>query len=149
MWRKNRGAANAREAAGREEVNRYEERGTWLSAPFCAKDYFHEKRGSGYLFTVMLYCFQKGKILFADSYENYTDQVILSMKAYRGSDLIRNMYINFDTPAELTIEEVLPIVATYMLYDIMDWYKWTKSGKMMKLQIADEKTVRGAYECNV
>lgn len=78
---------------------------------------------------------KKGKIIFGDSYDTYTDQVILSMEAYRDSDLIRDIYINFEnfeTPAELTVEDVLPIVATYMPYDIMEeYYQYSSSEKIV------------------
>lgn len=78
---------------------------------------------------------KKGKIIFGDSYDTYTDQVILSMEAYRDSDLIRDIYINFENfemPAELTVEEVLPIIATYMPYDIMEeYYQYSRSEKIV------------------
>lgn len=74
---------------------------------------------------------KKNKIIFADSYDNYKDTTILSMSAYRNSDLIRGISVNFNNfeePCKMTVKEVLPIIASYMPYDIMDkYYQFDKS----------------------
>lgn len=74
---------------------------------------------------------KKGKIIFADSIDNYNDTTILSMNAYRNSDLIRGISVNFsnfEEPCVMTVDEVLPIIASYMPFDIMDmYYQFDKS----------------------
>lgn len=68
---------------------------------------------------------EKGKIVFPDGYDKWGDSTILSMEAYRNSDLIREIYVslvNFDVPTEKTLDEILPVVASYMPYEVMDKY---------------------------
>ncbi len=68
---------------------------------------------------------EKGKIIFPDGYDRWGNNTILSMEAYRNSDLIREIYVsleNFDIPTEKNLDEILPVIATYMPYEIMDEY---------------------------
>jgi len=68
---------------------------------------------------------EKGKVHFAGSVDEAGGNTILSMWAYRKSDLIREIsvsFLRFEEPPTLTVEEVLPIVASYMPYEIMDKY---------------------------
>lgn len=68
---------------------------------------------------------EEGKIHFAGSLDKGGEDTILSMWAYRKSDLIREISVSFsrfEEPPILTIEEVLPVVASYMPYGIMDEY---------------------------
>lgn len=68
---------------------------------------------------------EKKKIIFPDGYDKWSDNTILSLEAYRNSDLIRGVYIsfsNFVPPAEITLEDIIPVVASYMPYEIMDEY---------------------------
>lgn len=74
---------------------------------------------------------EKGKVIFADGYDEYDDITILTMDAYRNSDLIRDVQVylkNFEQPMEMSVEEILPIIATYMPFEIMDqYYEFSKS----------------------
>lgn len=69
---------------------------------------------------------EKGKIIFADSYDKYSEGVtILTMDAYQNSDLIRSIEIyfsNFEEPIDLNLDEVLKIAASYMPFEIMNTY---------------------------
>lgn len=68
---------------------------------------------------------EKGKIIFPDGYDRWGDNTILSMEAYRDSDLIREVYVsleNFNISSEKTLDEILPVIATYMPYEVMDEY---------------------------
>lgn len=73
----------------------------------------------------------KNKIIFADKNETFGNETIISMSAYKNSDLIRSIHItfsNFENPINYTIEDVLPIVSSYMPYDIIDkYYHYTGS----------------------
>lgn len=67
----------------------------------------------------------KNKIIFGDKSATFGDETILSMSAYRNSDLIRGINIcfsNFENPPGFTIEDVLPIVASYMPFDVIEEY---------------------------
>ena len=68
---------------------------------------------------------EKNRIHFGDKSYGYNDNPILSMDAYRNSDLIRQVLINFlnfsDTPT-VTIDEAIRIAASYMPYEVMDKY---------------------------
>lgn len=74
---------------------------------------------------------EKGKIHFADNNYGYNDHPILTMDCYRNEDIIRGIYINFtnfEEIPELSIDDTLPILASYMPYDIMDkWYEFKSS----------------------
>ena len=78
---------------------------------------------------------KKEKILFGDDIGSFGDETILSMSAYRNSDLIRGVCIsfsNFEIPVTFTIEDVLPIIASYMPYDIMDkYYQYSESKSLV------------------
>ncbi len=68
---------------------------------------------------------EKGKIVFADGYNKWGDKSILSMDAYRNSDLIRGVYVsfsNFEEPVEMTVDDILPVIASYMPFEVMDQY---------------------------
>lgn len=89
---------------------------------------------------------KKGKIIFADSYYSYNDATILSMDAYRNSDLIRGISVyfnNFEEPCEMTVDEVLPIIASYMPYDIMDKYYQFKGSEL--IQPGEDRDDRNHY----
>lgn len=78
----------------------------------------------------------KNKIVFGDEDENesFGDETIISMEAYRNSDLIRCINIlfsNFEEPPCLTIEDVLPIVSSYMPYDIIEQYYCYNGSKLL------------------
>lgn len=67
----------------------------------------------------------KGKVLFPDGYDRWSDTTILSMDAYRDSDLIREVYVSFtnaEIPASVTINDIIPLVVSYMPFDVMDEY---------------------------
>lgn len=86
---------------------------------------------------------KKGKILFADSHDNIADEIILFMRAYKNnSDIITDVEIyfkNFETPAKLAVEEVPPIIATYMPYDIMEqYYQYSGSELIVPDEAADK-----------
>lgn len=89
---------------------------------------------------------ERRKIIFADGYDNWGDMSILSMTAYRNSDLIRGIYVsvsNFDEPIKITVDEILPVVASYMPYEIMDkYYQFRRS----QLIVPDEtKNTKDKY----
>ena len=77
----------------------------------------------------------KGKIVFADSYDKYSKGVtILTMDAYRNSDLIRGIEIyfsNFEEPITLSLDEALKIAAAYMPFEIMDTYYQYKDSELL------------------
>lgn len=67
----------------------------------------------------------KGKIVFADSFDKYNDDTILSMSAYRNSDMIRSIgiyFANFEQVADIDVETALHIASSYMPYEVMDKY---------------------------
>lgn len=74
---------------------------------------------------------EKGRIHFGDKSYGNNDNPILSMDAYRKSDLIRSIYIsftNFKEEVSVPLDEALKIAASYMPFDIMDrWYEYGKS----------------------
>lgn len=77
---------------------------------------------------------EKDKIIFGDEYTKFGDKTILSMSAYRNSDLIRGIYIcfsNFEQTVTFDIEDVLPIIASYMPYDVMDKYYQYMSSELL------------------
>lgn len=84
---------------------------------------------------------EKDKIIFGDDLSTFGDKTILSMSAHRDSDLIRGICIsfsNFEQPVTFDIEDVLPIIASYMPYDVMDkYYQYNGS----KLLAPDEDTL--------
>lgn len=86
---------------------------------------------------------ERKKIIFADGYDKWGDPSILSMTAYRGSDLIRGIYVsfsNFDEPMEVTVDEILPVIASYMPYEIMDkYYQFKRSQLIVPDEAKDNK----------
>ena len=68
---------------------------------------------------------EKNRIHFADKNYGYKDNPILSMDAYRNSDLIRQVLINFtnfaDAPS-VSLDDAIRIASSYMPYDVMDKY---------------------------
>lgn len=88
----------------------------------------------------------KEAVIFADSYNKYKQgKTILSMSAYRNSDLIRGIEIyfsNFEEPVELTLEDVLKIAASYMPFEVMDdYYEFNDS----KLIVPNDNTDKSTY----
>lgn len=85
-----------------------------------------------------------GKVVFADGYDKYQDNTILIMDAYRNSDLIRDIEIyfsNFDKPVNFSVKDVLPIIASYMPFDVIKkYYKYNKSEKILPDKENVEKT---------
>lgn len=86
---------------------------------------------------------ERKKIIFADGYDKWGDTSILSMTAYRGSDLIRGIYVsfsNFDEPMEVTVDEILPVIASYVPYEIMDkYYQFKRSQLIVPDETKDNK----------
>ena len=78
---------------------------------------------------------KKKKIIFGDSTDKATENTILTMGAYRDSDLIRDITIDFDHFEEnpkYTIDEVLPIAASYMPFDVIaEYYEYRSSRKIV------------------
>lgn len=85
-----------------------------------------------------------GKIIFADSFDKYKDTTILSMDAYRNSDLIRGINISFshfDKPVNYSVKDALPIIASYMPYDIIEkYYKLESAKKILPDKDHSDKT---------
>lgn len=77
---------------------------------------------------------EKGKIHFGDKNYGNNDKPILSMDAYRNSDIIRLILINFmnfeDSPV-VSVDEALKIAASYMPYDVMDQYYEFKGSEII------------------
>lgn len=77
----------------------------------------------------------KKKIIFGDSTDRATDKTILEMDAYRNSDLIRNVsvnFLNFEDNPKLSVEDALPIAASYMPFDVIDeYYEYRGSRKIV------------------
>ena len=88
---------------------------------------------------------EKGKIHFGDKSYGHNDKPILSMSAYRNEDVIRSIDVNFENfnnNPNLDIDEVIPLVASYMPYDIMDkWYVFGRS----ELIASDDGTKANYY----
>ena len=82
---------------------------------------------------------EKGKIHFADENYGYNDNPVLTMDCNRNEDIIRSIYISFsdfEEKPQLSIDETLPIVASYMPFDVMDkWYEFETS----KMIVPDDK----------
>lgn len=74
---------------------------------------------------------EKGKVHFGDKSYGHSDKPILAMTAYRNEDMIRSVVVsftNFVNNPNLSVDEVIPIVASYMPYDVMDkWYEYRGS----------------------
>lgn len=81
---------------------------------------------------------EKGRIHFGDKSYGNNDNPILSMDAYRKSDLIRSIFIsftNFREEVSVPLDEALKIAASYMPFDVMDqWYEYRGS----KMIVPDE-----------
>lgn len=86
---------------------------------------------------------EKGKIHFADKNYGYNDKPILTMDCYRNEDIIRGVYINFtnfEEIPELSVDDTLPIVASYMPYDVMDkWYEYRTSEMIVPDDTSSDK----------
>ena len=82
---------------------------------------------------------EKGKIQFADKFYGHGETPILTMDAYRNSDLIRQVIINFayfEEKTNVSLDESIETVASFMPYEIMDqYYEYAGS----KLIVADEE----------
>lgn len=88
---------------------------------------------------------EDGKIQFADKFYGHGETPILAMEAYRNSDLIRQVVINFayfEEKPKVSLDESIEIVASFMPYEIMDqYYEYAGS----KLIVADEEDDNGTY----
>ncbi len=76
----------------------------------------------------------QNKIIFGDQNETFGEETILSMNAYKDSDLISSINIcfsNFETSTNFTIEDVLPIVSSYMPFDIIKKYYHYEGSKLL------------------
>ena len=84
------------------------------------------------------------KIIFADSFDQYKDTTILSMDAYRDSDIIRGIDISFshfDKPVNYSVTDALPIIASYMPYDIIEkYYQFESAKKILPDEDHSDKT---------
>ncbi|MBR3356969.1 MAG: hypothetical protein IKG46_03990 [Solobacterium sp.] len=81
---------------------------------------------------------EKNRIHFADKNYGYNDNPILTMDAYRNSDIIRQVIINFTNFTDSTtvpLDDAIQIASSYMPYDVMDQY-YEFSGS--KLLVPDE-----------
>ena len=78
---------------------------------------------------------ENGKVIFGDSNDSYGDNSIVVMDAWRNSDLIRNVEVylkNFEQPLVKSVGEILPTIASYMPFDIMDrYYEFSQSYKIL------------------
>lgn len=87
---------------------------------------------------------EKGKVRFADSFERYKDSNIISMESY-GEEVIEDIEIYFcnaSDPIALTVEEVLPIVESYLPMDILNTY-YTKTDSF--IAIPEEGTEKDTH----
>lgn len=79
-----------------------------------------------------------GKIVFGNGYNEYSDKTILCVEGYRNSDLIHGIEVyfsNFEQPATISLEEALPIITSYIPYDVIEkYYQFNES----KVYIPDE-----------
>ena len=76
----------------------------------------------------------KGKVHFAGSVDKIEENTILSMSAYRNSDMIRGIgvsFSSFEEPPTLSIEEVLSVIASYMPYEVMDEYYQFRNSELV------------------
>lgn len=76
----------------------------------------------------------KEKIVFADSYDKYTENTIICMSGYRTGEknqIIRNIEIyfkNFSSPIDLSLKDALNIAKTYLPFEIINsYYEFYKS----------------------
>lgn len=72
----------------------------------------------------------EGKIHFADEIYGHNDKPILSMSAYRNSDIIRGVIINFRNfdNKSVSIEKALEVAASYTPLEIIEqYYKFDRS----------------------
>lgn len=77
---------------------------------------------------------EKGKIQFGDNNHGYDDATILYMDAYKDSDIIRDVYINFSAfsnSPDVTLDEALQVATSYMPFDIMDQYYEYRGSEML------------------
>ncbi len=77
---------------------------------------------------------EDGKIHFGDKSYGHNDTPILTMDAYRQSDIIRTTCINFYNFSDnqnVTIDEAIHIASTYMPYEIMDQYYEYRGSEMI------------------
>ena len=85
----------------------------------------------------------KTKIHFADGSYGYNDKPILSMSGDERTDIIKSIIINFENfenNPEIELDEIIPMIAEYMPYDIMDkWYVYSSSKAVVPDNIEDGK----------
>ena len=87
----------------------------------------------------------KNKIVFGDKSGTFGDETILSMSAYRNSDLIRGIAIyfsHFENPINFTIDDVLPIVSSYMPFDVIEKYYHYEGSKLLVPDDDNEKRTK-------
>lgn len=85
---------------------------------------------------------ERGKIIFSDEYERWSDESIMSIESYKGSDLIRGIEVsvsNCQPAVVISLEELLPVVATYMPFDILDVYYVYDGSALIRPKIVGEK----------
>lgn len=82
----------------------------------------------------------EGKIHFADEIYGHNDKSILSMSAYRNSDIIREIIINFNNfdNKSVTIEKAIEIAASYTPFEIIEQYYKFSLSEMIVPDNADE-----------
>jgi len=88
----------------------------------------------------------KGKVIFADSYDKYSDKTIIAMDGYsqgEKNEMIRGFEIyfeNFSTPMSITLEDALKIANGYIPYEIIsEWYEFNGSYCIQPVNSDDEK----------
>lgn len=73
---------------------------------------------------------EKNKIVFADSFDKYTDKTIINMSDDKDGIItqIEIYFQNFTPPIDITLEESLKIASEYIPYDIInEWYEFNRS----------------------
>ena len=91
---------------------------------------------------------EKGKIIFADSYDKYSDKTIIAMDGYsqgEKNEVIRGFEIyfkNFSTPMRVTLDDALKIADGYIPYEIISkWYEFNGSYCIQPVNVDDEEEV--------
>lgn len=90
----------------------------------------------------------KGKVIFADSHDKYSDKTIIFMDGYsqgEKNEVIRKFEIyfkNFTAPMSITLEDALKIADGYIPYEIIsEWYEFNGSYCIKPVNLDDEKEV--------
>ncbi len=87
------------------------------------------------------------KIIFADGYDKYSDDTIISMEGYRiqeNNEIIRSYsfyFRNMKDSGDIKLDKALEIADTYIPYDIIDsWYEFNNSFCLEPKDNQDEDT---------